>query len=140
MLRSVYQTLERYQPLTEYLGHKPGAETLDAGARIIGDTVRLDELPVPGIILGFDAGDGLRPTREDKSWQLDVLAFGRDVYEAADLIDLIEALCGEWTWDESLPQPLNGFRIGPHQRFDAEGPNGRAAIGVRIGLTVSWIS
>jgi hypothetical protein len=140
VLRSVHQLLEQDAELVEYTGHTVGATSLEAGARIIGDTVRLDELPVPGIILSFEAGDGARPTREDKNWQLTLLAFGRDVFEAADLIDLIESLCVNWTRDPAAPQPLNQLRLGPHQRFDAEGPGGRTAIGVQIALTVSWIS
>lgn len=140
VLRSVYQLLEQNTELVTLTGHTTGATSLESGARIIGDTVRLDELPVPGVILGFEAGDGLRPTREDKSWQLSILAFGRDVFEVADLLDAIESLCVNWTRNPAAPQPLNQLRLGPHQRFDAEGPGGRTAIGVQLALTVSWIS
>src|SRR5690606_10951689 len=122
VLQAVHAILEGAASLTTLTGHTPGATSLAAGARIVGDDVRLESMPVPGIVLGCDAGESLLASREEKNWQLDILAFGRDVFEAADLLDAVEAVSASWNQDPPHTDPFIRFQVGPHQRFDAEGP------------------
>lgn len=139
VLKAVHAILVNDAKLVELTGHNVNADSLAGGARILGDDVRIESLPVPGIVLGFDAGESLNPSREEKTWQLDVLAFGSDVFQAADLLDAVEDIGTAWKQAPGVTEPLIQFSVGPHQRFDAEGPNGRTAIGVRITITARWI-
>lgn len=139
VLRAVHTTLAKHEPLRSYLKHQLGATTLRAGARIIGDDVRIDDLPVPILILSFAGGDALLPTRELATWLLDATIYALDVFQAAEVLDRVEACATDWTRDPTVTQPLTRFRVTGHERLDAVGPAGRL-IAVRVNLEVSWIS
>lgn len=139
VLRAVHTTLATFEPLRSYLKHQAGAVSLKAGARIIGDDVRIDDLPIPALVLSFAGGDAIEPTRELATWLLDATAYATDVFQAAEILDRVEACATSWTRDSTLTPPLTRFRVTGHERLDAVGPAGRL-IAVRVNLEVSWIS
>lgn len=138
MLRSVHQILEAHAPLRAALGHSLGATTIEAGARLIGDSVRLQSLPLPAVILGFDSGDALTPQREAAEWDVEALIYAEHVYQAAELLDLIESACLNYRYQPGLPQPLSRLQPGRHQRLEPDTPIGRV-IATRLTLTAYWI-
>lgn len=138
VLRAVHTTLATYVPLASYLKHQVGAVSLKAGARIIGDDTRIDDLPVPIVILSFSGGDAIEPTRELATWLLDATIYATTVFEAAEVLDRVEACTTNWTRDPGLTQPLTRFRVTGHERLDAVGPAGRL-LAVRVNLEVSWL-
>lgn len=138
-LRAIHTTLANYEPLRSYLGHTKGAQSIAAGARIIGDDTRIDDLPIPSIILSIGTGDAVAPAREFTTWFLVATIYAGTVFQAAEVLDRLEAAAVNWSHDPSLSQPLTRFRVGAHEGVDAVGPAGRL-IAVRVNLEVSWIS
>ena len=139
VLRSVQQVLSSFQPLAELLGHNAQAESVDEGARIIGDTSRLELNGVmPIIILSFSDSQGVAPQREDKSWEVEVFSYSEDIFEAAEVVDLVEQACLEYRLDRSLPQPLNAIQPGPAERVASERNTGYI-LEFRQPLTVRWV-
>lgn len=138
MLRAVHSVLEQHQPLRDLLGHVQGATTVETGARIVGDSVRLQELPLPLVVLSFEGGAALAPQREDASWSLELIIYAEDVYQAAELIDAVEAACVQYRYDAQLEQPLSRLKIESHQRIEPQAPVGRV-IAVRVGLSAHWV-
>lgn len=139
VLRAVHTTLTNFEPLRAYLKHTKGATSLKAGARIIGDDIRIDDLPLPVLIISIGGGDGISQTREMGQWALNATIYGTDVFQVATVLDHLEAAGVAWTRDGSLQQPLSRFRVTDHEGLDAVGPAGRL-IAVRASLEVSWIS
>lgn len=139
VLRSIVTVLEKHPPLRGYLKHQLGATSIKAGARILGDDIRIDDLPVPVLLLEGGNGDATAPSREERSWLVDVTIYGQTVYQVAEVLDLIEDCSLAYSYDGSLPQPLNRFRVIGHERLDAVGPAGRL-LATRVNLEVSWIS
>lgn len=140
VLKSVQQVLSSYTPLAELLGHKPEAESVAEGARIVGDTARLElngHLPI--LILSFSDSEGRAPQREDKSWEIEVFSYSEDIFEAADVVDLVEEACLAYRLDKTLPQPLNHMSPGPAERVASERGAGYL-IEFRQPLQVRWIS
>lgn len=138
VLRSVHATLEAHAALATALGHTLGATTVAAGARIVGDDIRLDDLPIPFLVLSFAGGDAIAPARELTTWALDATIYAANVYLAAELVDLVEEACREHHYDPSLTQPLNRLVVTGHERLDAVGPAGRL-IAVRVNLETTWV-
>ncbi len=138
VLRSVHQLLAKHEGLVEALGHDPDADTVDAGARIVGDDVRLESLPLPIVVLTFDGGDGISYTRGDATWQLAAFLYARTVYEAADVLDELEAAALAYTYDDTLAQPLSRFQVTGHERLEPVGPAQRL-LAWRINLEASWL-
>lgn len=138
VLRAVHSILEKNAALRTVLGHTQGATSVTAGARIVGDDIRLDDLPLPFLILSFAGGDAIEPARDLSTWLLDATIYTADVYKAAEVLDRLEDLARAWTFDPTLTQPLNRFRITGHERLDAVGPAGRL-IAVRVNLEVTWL-
>jgi len=138
VLRSVHQLLAKHEGLVEVLGHDPDADTVEGGARILGDDVRLDSLPLPCLVLTFDGGDGLSQTRGDLTWQLAAYLYASTVYEAADVLDELEAAALAYTYDDTLAQPLSRFRVTGHERLDPVGPAQRL-LAWRVNLEATWI-
>lgn len=142
ILRLVHRTLETYSPLAAYLGHTVGATSIPAGAKILGDDVRIDSLPIPSIVLGFETGDSAAPTREEASWNLEAVIYAHNVFQAADVLDHLEDLGRAWSRNPALAQPsgfnINNFRIGAHRALDAVGPAGRL-IALAVNINATWI-
>lgn len=138
-LRSVHQVLETYEPLRAYLKHTKGAPSLEGGARILGDDIRINDLPLPSVVLTFGGGAGNLPSREDMSWLVQATIYARTVFEAADVLDHIEDCARSYSYNHTLPQPLNRFHVESHETLDAVGPAGRI-IAVRVNLEITWIS
>ena len=138
-LRSIVSVLEKHVPLRGYLKHTLGATSLKSGARIVGDDIRIDDLPVPILILEGGNGDAAAPSREEKSWMVDVTIYAQTVYQVTEVLDLIEDCALAYSYDGGLSQPLNRFRVIGHERLDAVGPAGRL-LATRVNLEVSWIS
>ena len=139
VLRSVQQVLSSYTPLAELLGHKPEAESVDEGARIIGDTSRLELNGVmPIVILSFTDSEGRAPEREDKSWEVEAFIYSEDIFEAAEVVDLVEQACLEYRLDRRLPQPLSHLSAGPTERVASERNTGYV-LEFRQPLSVRWI-
>lgn len=139
VLRSIVSVLEKHVPLRAYLKHQLGATSLKAGARILGDDIRIDDLPIPCLVLEGGSGDAVAPSREQKAWLVDITAYGQTVYQVTDVLDLVEDCALAYSYDGSLPQPLNRFRVLSHERLDAIGPAGRL-LATRINLEITWIS
>jgi len=139
VLRAVHTTLATYEPLRAYLKHVKTATSIAAGARIVGDDIRIDDIPIPIVILSFAGGDASSPTRELATWLLDATIYATTVFQAAEVLDRIEDCAVTWSRDDTLDQPLNRFRVTGHERLDAVGPAGRL-IAVRVNLEASWIS
>lgn len=139
VLRAVHSTLASNAPLRTYLGHQLGAQSIGAGARILGDDIRIDDLPVPALILSFAGGDAIEPSRELATWLLDATIYAATIFQAAEVLDRVEDIAATWHRDPALTQPLTRFRVTGHERLDAVGPAGRL-IAVRVNLEVSWIS
>jgi len=139
VLRAVHTTLANHEALRSYLKHTKGAQSIAAGARILGDDIRIDDLPVPALILSFAGGDAIEPSRELATWLLDATIYATTVFQAAEVLDRVEDLAATWHRDPTLSQPLTRFRVTGHERLDAVGPAGRL-IAVRVNLEVSWIS
>lgn len=139
VLRAVTRTLEEHEPLRALLKHTKGANTLQGGARIIGDSVRIDDLPLPCIVISIGGGSGIDPRREVGTWILHLTIYGVDVFQVADVLDQLEGLAVRWTQNGAVTEPLNRFRVESHESLDAVGPAGRL-IAVRVNLEVSWIS
>lgn len=138
VLKSVHRMLERYEPLATYLGHVVGATSAPDGARVIGDSVHIDQLPLPIVVLGFEGGDAENPARDVSNWGLETLLYTEDIFQAAELLDLIEAACLDYRFDNSAPQPLNRVQAGPHQRLEPDTPQGRI-IATRMSISVTWV-
>jgi len=138
VLRSVHQLLAKHEGLVEVLGHDPDADTVEGGARILGDDVRLDSLPLPCLVLTFDGGDGLSQTRGDLTWQLAAYLYASTVYEAADVLDQLEDAAAVYSYDQDLDQPLSRFRVTGHERLDPVGPAQRL-LAWRVNLEATWI-
>ncbi len=138
VLRSVHATLEAHAALATALGHTLGATTVAAGARIVGDDIRLDDLPIPFLVLSFAGGDAIAPARELTTWALDATIYAANVYQAAELVDLVEEACQAQRFDANLAQPLNRLVVTGHERLDAVGPAGRL-LAVRVNLETTWV-
>ena len=139
VLRSVVRVLEDYEPLAILLGHVKDAESVAEGARIVGDTARLElngHLPI--LILSFSDSQGLNPQREDKSWEVEVFVHSEDIFEAADVVDAVERACLACRLDKTLPQPLNQISPGPAERVASE-RGSPYLIEFRAPLSVRWI-
>lgn len=103
ILLQLHASLEAYAPLVALTGHKIGATTLQSGARIIGDAVRLRPHPVPGIVLGLGlktAGRG-GPSQPEKIWAVTLTVYGRDVFEVAAMLDALETWAADTRWTNS---------------------------------------
>lgn len=91
VLRSVFEVLERDEPLRTSLGHVQGAPSVAAGARILGDDVRLnDSLKRPCLILSFPAGvPGVKLARRE----LLADVYADNVFSLSRILDHIERIC-----------------------------------------------
>ena len=138
VLRSVHEVLTSNAALVAELGHTANATTIPAGARIVGDDVAIHTLPLPMLILGFEAGEGQAPAQEVREWQLSATLYAKNIFELARLLDALESVGDEWHQTQTSFQPLTNFRIGPHQRFDVEMPSGRI-LAVNVTITVTWV-
>lgn len=101
-LRQFYAALESYPPLVALTGHVVGATTLDAGARIIGDSVRLRPHPIPGVVLGLGSRNqgGKSTTHEAlRDWEVNLLVWAEDVFQAAEIAEEIENFCSLARWE-----------------------------------------
>lgn len=100
VLQQLYQALEADAALVALTGHRPGATTLAAGARIVGDAVRLRPHPIPGIVIGLGskaAGRG-GPSQPEKTWTVQLLVYGQDVFQVAEMLDALEAFTVDRRW------------------------------------------
>lgn len=138
VLRSVHAMLEGYEPLAAVLEHTEAATTVEGGARIFGDDIRLEELPLPCIVLSFDGGEAVTQVHGLTEWQLAAFLYASTVYEAADVLDQIEALANDFNYDPDLDKPLNRFAVTSHERLEPVGPAQRL-LAWRINLEVSWL-
>jgi hypothetical protein len=136
VLKSIEAILGRHQPLAGALGHVAGASSVQDGARIIGDNVHLLDLPLPCVVLGFDGGRLGGQGRDLNQWQATADVYATDVFEAADLVDLIEGACLTYRYDSTLPQPLQQLQALADQRIEAESQS--RVITVRITLQAKW--
>ena len=138
VLRSVVRVLEKYEPLRELLRHDPEAGSVAEGARIVGDTARLElNGHTPIIILSFSDSLGMNPQREDKSWEVEAFIYSDDIFEAADVTDALERACLDYRLDKTLPQPLNQIKPGSAERIASE--RSGYLIEFRVPVTVRWI-
>lgn len=138
VLRSVYKILEGSTPLVTELGHTVGAISVAAGARIVGNSVRLEELPLPILILDFDSGNP-GTSYDEKTWDAFIDIAANDVFQAAELLDLIEAAANDYLTANfpALPQRINNFQILNHQRLEPQQPE--RVIAVRVNFRVKWV-
>jgi hypothetical protein len=137
VLRSVARVLEANPDLVMALKHTVGAKTLSAGARIVGNGVTFKELPVPVMILDFDSS---APDSNDgiSIWDVFVDVFAADVFEAANLLDLIDDAVSAYRMNTipDIPRKLNEIRALNHQRIEPQPPED--LITVRVALRLKW--
>jgi hypothetical protein len=92
-LNQLHQSLTGYGPLTELLKHTANASTLKAGARIVGDMVKLRPDSCPLLIFGLGSGDrspkGGGPAAEVTTWDIPLTVFYVDVWQGADIMDAL---------------------------------------------------
>ncbi|ADH63106.1 hypothetical protein Mesil_1209 [Allomeiothermus silvanus DSM 9946] len=101
-LRQFYAALETYPPLVALTGHVPGATSLGAGARIIGDSVRLRPHPIPGVVLGLgNRNQGGKATTHEalRDWEISLLVWAEDVFQAAEIAEAVEDFCSLARWE-----------------------------------------
>lgn len=138
VLKSVHQVLEGSSGLRTVLGHTVGAQTVQAGARIVGDDIRLDDLPLPMVVLTFDGGEGVRQVPGMTTWAVSAYLYASNVYQAADVLDEIENLAAAYDYDETLHQPLSLFRVAGHERLEPVG-SAQRLLAWRVNHEVSWL-
>lgn len=101
-LRQFYAALEAHAPLVALTGHVPGARSLEDGAAIIGDSVRLRPHPVPSVVLGLGAkNQGGKGSNQEgfRDWEISLLVWAEDVFQAAEIAEEIENFCALARWD-----------------------------------------
>ena len=141
-LKSLYAILEANAPLVAALGHTVGATTVDAGARIIADYARLQELPVPCVLMTL--APELPSRAEMTAYQIALQAYGADVYAAAGLMDALEATLDarmggyKNTGQIAMPLRLSKVEFGLPQpvAFDQLRAD---AIGQQVIVTLHWV-
>jgi hypothetical protein len=139
ILHSVYEVLESHTALTSFMEHVQGANSVESGARIVADTIHLEQLRLPMIIFGFNSGDAIAPARESHEWQLECVLYADDVFQLAELLDLTEEACRNLGKIQPQP-PLRSIKPGAHQRLEQDMPMSRGVISCRLMITVHWIS
>ena len=136
VIRGVTKVLEAHAPLVTLLGHTVGATKQSTGARILGFSNRLNELPLPGIILAIEGGEGRAPARELLEWSLSAVLYGEDVYQLADVLDGAEEALLAYRMNAFDPQlGINKIAPGPHQGFLSEPPDQLLAVSLSIEVT-----
>ena len=141
VLRAVYTVLERNTDLTTALNHKVGAKSVDRGARILGDTVYLESIQdkLPLIILKVPstirARDGLRTS------QMQIEVHGKDIFEVAEVLDLLETTCTGYRNNlyPDLPVTLSRLSALDDVPFDTGDPTIRIPLST-LTLEAQWIS
>lgn len=138
ILRGVHKILEADTDLVTALEHSVGATSVASGARIVGNSVRLEELPLPLLILDFDSG-APGSTSDLKTWEAFIDIAANDVFQAADLLDMLEDLAANYVTSAfpTLPHRINNFVILNHQRLEPQQPGG--VIAVRVNFRVTWV-
>lgn len=100
-LRQFYAALEAYPPLVTLTGHVVGARSLEEGAAIIGDSVRLRPHPIPSVVLGLGTrnSNGKSTAVEAlRDWEINLLVWAEDVFQAAEIAEEIENFCALTRW------------------------------------------
>jgi hypothetical protein len=138
ILRGVHKILEADTDLVTALGHMVESKSVTEGARIVGNSVRLEELPLPLLILDFDSG-APGSTNDLKTWDAFIDIAANDVFQAADLLDMLEDVATNYVTSNfpSLPHRINNFVILNHQRLEPQQPGG--VIAVRVNFRVTWV-
>lgn len=101
-LRQFYAALEAHAPLVALTGHVPGAQSLEDGAAIIGDSVRLRPHPIPSVVLGLGTrNQGGKTTALEvmRDWEISLLIWAEDVFQAAEIAEEIEQFCALARWE-----------------------------------------
>lgn len=91
VIRTVYGLLSNYAPLVAKL-YNASADS------ILGSTLQVDQLPVPSLVLALGASDP-EQRGEVWVWEIPVEVYAEDVFDAADVLDLIEAACNDYRAD-----------------------------------------
>jgi hypothetical protein len=99
-LRDFYAALEAYTPLVQALGHVVGATTLERGARIIGDSVRLRPHPIPSVVIGLGIKNQGR-SQAERMWDVAALIYGPDIFLVADILEILEVFSLDSRWTDS---------------------------------------
>jgi hypothetical protein len=140
-LKAVYLVLERNEELTTALKHKAGAKTVDKGARILGDSIYIDSIgeKLPVIIMKVPATDRMKDGLRRSEFQLEV--HGNDIFEIAEILDLLEAVCTNYTNNlyNDLPVSLNRLSVLGDAPFDSGDPTLRIPLST-LTLEVLWIA
>ena len=141
VLRAVYTVLERSEDLTTALKHKVGAKSVDRGARILGDTVYLESIQdkLPLIILKVPAPNRARDGLRRSEMQIEV--HGKDIFEVAEVLDLIESACCAYRNNlyPDLPVTLSRLSALDDVPFDSGDPTFRIPLST-LTLEAFWIS
>jgi len=120
-LRDFYSALEEYVPLATALGHVVGATTLERGARIIGDSVRLRPHPIPSAVIGLGAKNQGR-SQVERIWDISILVYGPDIFLVADILEILEAFSLDSRWTDSSVRKVEWvssqqIELEPGQQF-----------------------
>lgn len=136
VLEQLYSALESDAQIVALTGHTPGARSINTGARIIGDAVRLRPHPIPGIVIGLGSRTAGRggPTQTEKTWLLLLTVYARDVFELAAIVDAIDAWSVNARWNAAgvrrvFVESVQQFETTDEQAFIA------AAVNLNISYT-----
>jgi hypothetical protein len=136
VLRELYASLEAHAPLVAVTKHRVGAKTLETGARIIGDAVRLRPHPIPGVVIQLGSTTPGRggPSRPEKRWLLSLVIYGSDVFEVAEVLDALESWVETSRWPTTL---LRGVSWQDAQQVEME--DGQKYISAVVNLGLNYL-
>jgi len=104
--------------LWAYLEERLAAE----GIPLIAALSREQALPHQALVLGLGSfmreGEGLR--QHLGTWDLSLIALGEDVFQAASVLDALEAACDEWRQGEGVAAHVRALRYVGHEELDLD--------------------
>lgn len=138
-LRTLHKVLESNTELRTLLGHTVGANTVAKGARLVADYAKLDELPVPCILLGLGIDQPkARNNQELATLEVTLQLYAEDVFALAELADALEGAVLEYRSSQAgLPLQLNNLTFGigqpiPFEVLRVEG------VGYQYAISATW--
>lgn len=140
-LKSLYAVLEADAQLVAALNHRPGATTVEGGARIVADYARLQALPEPCLLLTLapEVPSSAVRSAEMKRLQVSLQVYGADIFQVEDLVEILERIALAYRNDGllGLPQRLLKLEFGaaapiPFDLIRAQAP------GKTVPITVIW--
>ncbi|GEM47213.1 DUF1795 domain-containing protein [Deinococcus cellulosilyticus] len=139
VLITLYQILEGSPELCALVGHTPGANTIEDGARILADSVRIQGIEDHTmLILSFSDEPPSNRNRDTLLWNLELWVYAPDIFAHADILDALQRVCDEYQMDSSHPATINRLQWGGHQRITPQDIPTRLLV-TRAVITTTYI-